>query len=87
MHGLAVYAKEALRFAWQLALKNPGDLYCFPLASLHLMSYFFFLYESPSLSLYTAFDSISCNIDEVLLIIPSANVLAFGDLTSIIRTG
>ena len=88
MHGLAVYAKEALRFAWQLSLKNPGDLYwCFPLASLHLMSYFFFLYESPSLSLYTAFDSISCNIDKVLLIIPSANVLVFGDLTSIIRTG
>ena len=36
------------------------------------MCYFFFLYRSPS-SLCTAFDSISSNIDEVLLINPSAN--------------
>ena len=31
------------------------------------MSYFFFLYRSPSLSLCTIFDSISSNIDEVLV--------------------
>ena len=44
-----------------------------------LVSYFFFLYRSPSLSLCTVFDSISSNIDEVLSINPSANVFAFGD--------
>ena len=43
------------------------------------MSYFFFLYRSPSSSLCTVFDSISSNIDEVLLINPSANVFVFGD--------
>ena len=43
------------------------------------MSYFFFLYRSPSLSLCTVFDSISSNIDEVLSINPSANVFVFGD--------
>ena len=43
------------------------------------MSYFFFLYQSPSLSLCTVFDSISSNIDEVLSINPSANVFVFGD--------
>ena len=43
------------------------------------MSYFFFLYWSPSLSLCTVFDSISTNIDEVLLINPSVNVFVFGD--------
>ena len=43
------------------------------------MSYFFFLYQSPSSSLCTVFDSISSNIDEVLLINPSANVFVFGD--------
>ena len=43
------------------------------------MSYFFFLYESPSLSLYTVFDSISPNKDEVLSINPSANVFIFGN--------
>ena len=42
------------------------------------MSYFFFLYRSPSSSLCTAFDSISSNIDEVLSINPSANVFVFG---------
>ena len=43
------------------------------------MSYFLFLYQSPSSSLYTVFDSISSNIDEVLLINSSANVFVFGD--------
>ena len=43
------------------------------------MSYFFFLYRSPSSSLSAVFDSISCNIDEVLSINPSANVFVFGD--------
>ena len=43
------------------------------------MSYFFFLYRSPSSALCTVFDSISSNIDEVLSIDPSANVFVFGD--------
>ena len=43
------------------------------------MSYFFFLYRSPSSSLCTVFDSISSNIDEVLSINPSANVFVFED--------
>ena len=43
------------------------------------MSYFLFLYRSPSSSLCTVFDSISSNIDEVLSINPSANVFVFGD--------
>ena len=52
---------------------------CFRLALLHSLSYFFFLYRSPSSSLCTVFDSISSNIDEVLSINPSANVFVFGD--------
>ena len=43
------------------------------------MSYFFFLYRSPSSALCTVFDSVSSNIDEVLSINPSANVFGFGD--------
>ena len=43
------------------------------------MSFLFFLFRSPSSSLCTVFDSISSNIDEVLSINPSANVLVFGD--------
>ena len=43
------------------------------------MSYLFFLYQSSSLSLCTVFHSISSNIDEVLLINPSANAFVFGD--------
>ena len=80
MHRLAVYFKEGLPFAWDLSLENSADSYlCFRLALLHSVSYFFFLYRSPSLSLCMAFDSISSSIDEVLSIKPSANVFVFGD--------
>ena len=68
MHGLAVYVKERLPFAQDLSLENSTDSYlCFRLALLHTVSYFFFLYRSPSLSLCTVFDSISCNIDQPIL--------------------
>ena len=80
MYGLAVYVKEGLPFAWDLSLENSVDSYlCFRLALLHSVSYFFFLYRSPSSALCTVFDSISSNIDEVLLINPSANLFVFGD--------
>ena len=79
MHGLAVYVKEGLPFARDLSLENSADSYlCFRLALLHSVSYFFFLYRSPSSSLCTVFDSISSNIDELLSINPSA-VFVFGD--------
>ena len=80
MHGLAICVKEGLPFAWDLSLENSADSYlCFRLALLHSVSYFFFLYRSPSSALCTVFDSISSNIDEVLSINPSANVFVFGD--------
>ena len=86
MHSLAVYEKEGLPFARDLSLENAADSYlCFRLALLHSVSYFFFLYRSPSSALCTVFDSISSNIDEVLSINPSANVFAFGDF--IVRAG
>ena len=79
MHGLAVYVKEGLPFARDLSLENSADSYLyFRLALLHSVSYFFFLYQSPSSSLCTVFDSISSNTDEVLSINPSANVFVFG---------
>ena len=52
---------------------------CFWLALLHSVSHFFFLYRSPSSSLFTVFDSVSSNIDVVLSINPFANVFVFGD--------
>ena len=70
IHGLAVYVKEGLPFHF---------LTCFRLALLYSVSHFFFLYQSPSSSLCTVFDSISSNIDEVLSINPSANAFVFGD--------
>ena len=52
MHGLAVYVKERLPFAWGLSLENSSDSYLrFQLALLHSVSYFFFLCQSPSLLL------------------------------------
>ena len=83
MHGLAVYVMEGLPFYRDLSLENPAYSYlCFRLVLLHSVSYFFFLYRSPSLCLFKAFGSISSNIDEVLSINPSANVLAFGDFNN-----
>ena len=80
MHGLTVYVKEGLPFAQDLSLENPADSYlCFRLVLRHSVSYIFFLYRSPSSGLYTVFDSISSNIDEVLSMNPSADVFVFGD--------
>ena len=80
MHGLTVYMKEGLPFAWELSLENSADSYLsFQLALLHSVSYFIFLYRSPSLSLCTVFDPISSNIDEVLSNNPSANMFAVAD--------
>ena len=80
MQGLAVYVKEGLPFARDLYLENSADSYlCFRLALLDSVSYFFFLYQSPSSSLCTVFDSISSNVDEVLSINPSAHAFVFED--------
>ena len=63
-----------------ISKKLCGNSYLFfLLALLQSVSYFFFLYWSPSLSLCMVFDSTSSNIDEILSINPSANVFAFGD--------
>ena len=43
------------------------------------LSVFFFLYQLPSSSFCTVFDSISSNIDEVLSLNRSSNVFVFGD--------
>ena len=78
MHGLAVYVKEGLPFARDLPLEKSADSYlCFRLVLLHSVSYFFFLYRSPSSALCTVFYSISSNIDEALSINSSANVFVF----------
>ena len=74
MHGLAIYVKEELPFVRDLSLENCVVSYlCFRLALLHSVFYFFFLYQSPSSSLCTIFDSILPNIFRVLSINQSAN--------------
>ena len=81
MHGFAVYVKEILPFARDSSLENSADSYLrFRLALLHSVSYFFFLYRSPSSSLCKVFDSILSKIDEVLSINPSANVFCLWGL-------
>ena len=82
IHGLAVYVKKGLSLSWDLSPENSADSsLCFRQALLHSVSYFFFLYWSPSLSLCTVFDSVSPNMDEVFSIIPSANVFVFREIT------
>ena len=83
MHELAVYVREGLPFARDLSLENSADSYVhFRLLLLHLVSYFFFLYQSPALSLCTVFGCILSNIDEVLSINPSANMFALRDINA-----
>ena len=75
MHGLAVYVKEELPFARDLSLENSADSYlCFRLALLHSVSYFFFLYRSPSSTVRTVFDSISSYLETLRSIIGLANL-------------
>ena len=71
--------KEGIPFSWDLSLENSVDLLHSVFTLLHLVSYFFFLYRSPSSSLCTVFDSILANIDEVLSINPSGDVFVFVD--------
>ena len=79
LHGFTVYVKEGLLVARDLSLENSVDShFYFRLALLHKVSYFFFLYWLPSSCFCIIFCSISCNIDEVLSINPSA-VFVLGD--------
>ena len=79
-YSYTVYVKEGLPFAQDLSVENSGDSYLFfRLAFLDSVSYFFFIYWSPSLSLCKVFDSVSSDIDEALSIKPFANVFVFGD--------
>ena len=75
--------KKEFLFARDLSLESSVDSYlCFQLALLHSMSYFFFLYCSPSSSLCTVFDSNMNEVsDEILM------CFFVKALTSIIRTG
>ena len=80
IHGLGAYVKEGLLFAWDLSLENSTDsCLCFRPTLLRLVSYFFFIFRSPSSSSCTVFDSVSSNIDEVLSTNQSANAFVFGD--------
>ena len=79
MHDLAVYVKEGLPFALDVSLENSADSYsCFQLALLHSVVFLFPL-SIIIVSFVHGFASISCNIDEVLSINPSANAFVFGD--------
>ena len=60
MHGLAVYVKEesVQKVAWDLSLENSANSYFyFWLVLLHLVPYFFFLYQSPSSALCMVYDA------------------------------
>ena len=70
MHGLLVYARKLCRFLLMFFTNFTS------------LSYFFFLYRSPSSSLCMVSDSVLSNIDGVLLINASANVFAFGHFNS-----
>ena len=66
-HGLAVYVKEGIPFAWDLSLENSADSYlCFCLALLHSVSYFFVVIHS--------FDSIWSNSSDSNFLSSNASI-------------
>ena len=87
LYDLAVYVKEGHTFAPDLSLENSEDSYlCFRLALLHSVTYFFYLYQSPSNSSFNNVEILSI-IHKVLLHEVLLMHLSLQSLTSIIRTG
>ena len=87
-------------YAWSCSLCEWRTSFCMELISRKLQiltyvfdwcyfthSYFFFLYWSPSLSLYTVFDAILSNIDEVSWLTHQLMCLSLQTLALIIKTG
>ena len=73
--------KEGLLFAQGSSLENSDDSYLYlQLALPHFVSYFFFLHQSMSLSLWTIFNTILSKMYKVLSIKLSANVFVIGGL-------
>ena len=87
IHGLTVYVKEGLPFAWDLSLENSGDSLCFRQALLHSLSYFFCLYRSPSTALCMVFYSISSNIRffKVFILFHLTSNMRFSQSTHLLR--
>ena len=74
-----VYVIEGLPFVQDLSLENSADSYVFIWLYFTQCLTFFTLNRSTSSYLCTVFYSISSNIDEVLSINLSVNVLVFGN--------
>ena len=77
MHGLTVYVKEGLPFAWYLSLENSADSYAFNWLYLTQCLASFSSID-PLLHLCAQFLILYYLTDEVLSINPSANVFVFG---------
>ena len=72
--------KEELPVARDLSLERPTDSYLsFRLALIHSVFYFVFLYQQHYLSFCTIFHVILSNMNKVLSINPSDDVLVFGN--------
>ena len=81
IHGLAVYVKQGLPFAWDVSLENSADSYLFFLTGCTPLSVLlfpllitFFIFRHGFLFYFMC-------IDEVLSFNPSANVFVFGDFS------
>ena len=70
MHSLRVYVNVGPPFAWDLSLENSADSLSVLLLFLLSITFFVFVH---------GFYYIWSNIDEILLINPSANMFVFGD--------
>ena len=65
MHGLAVYVKEGLPFAWDIIFRKLSRFLLMFLIGLTSLSVFLLFPLSPSSSLCTVFHTVSSKIDEI----------------------
>ena len=79
MHGLSVYMKEGLPFAWDLSRENCSFFLMFLTGFTSLSVFLLFPLSITFFVFMHSFDSGSSDIDEVLSINPSTNVFVFGD--------
>ena len=79
---LSLETLMSIRRTGSILVDSEDFYWCFQLVLLHSVSFAFFRYKSPLLSVCIVFSAISSNVDEVLSINLSANLFVFEDFNA-----
>ena len=81
MHSLGVYVKSNLLIAGETIIEDENKYCVFVSLYILLYIFIFFLYRSPSSSCFV-FKAVSSNIDQALILQPSANIMVCSDFNA-----